>query len=37
VRLTESLLHVPKALGAERMFGVPGDFALPFFRIMKNR
>jgi indolepyruvate decarboxylase len=37
VSLTESLLHALKAHGAERIFGVPGDIALPFFRIMKNR
>jgi len=37
VSLTESLLHALKARGAERIFGVPGDFALPFVRIMKNR
>jgi indolepyruvate decarboxylase len=36
VSLTESLLHALKAHGANRIFGIPGDFALPFFRIVEE-
>jgi indolepyruvate decarboxylase len=36
VNLTESLLHALKAHGARRIFGIPGDFALPFFRIIED-
>jgi indolepyruvate decarboxylase len=36
VNLTESLLHALKAHGANRIFGIPGDFALPFFRIIEE-
>lgn len=31
-----SLLHALKAHGAREIFGIPGDFALPFFRIVEE-
>ena len=36
MKLTESLLQALKAHGARQIFGIPGDFALPFFRIMEE-
>ena len=36
MKLTESLLEALKAHGARQIFGIPGDFALPFFRIMEE-
>lgn len=36
MNLTESLLYALKAHGANRIFGIPGDFALPFFRIIEE-
>ncbi|HUX26100.1 MAG TPA: indolepyruvate/phenylpyruvate decarboxylase [Burkholderiales bacterium] len=36
MKLTESLLHALKSHGATRIFGIPGDFALPFFRIIEE-
>ena len=36
MNLTESLLHALKAHGARQIFGIPGDFALPFFRIIEQ-
>ncbi|MES2951890.1 MAG: indolepyruvate/phenylpyruvate decarboxylase [Pseudomonadota bacterium] len=36
MNLTESLLHALKAHGATRIFGIPGDFALPFFRTIEE-
>lgn len=36
MNLTESLLHALKAHGAHRIFGIPGDFALPYFRIIEE-
>ena len=36
MNLTESLLHALKAHGARRIFGIPGDFALPYFRIVEE-
>lgn len=36
MNLTESLLYALKAHGARRIFGIPGDFALPFFRIIEE-
>jgi len=35
MNLTESLLHALKDHGARQIFGIPGDFALPFFRIIE--
>jgi len=36
MNLTESLLHALKAHGARQIFGIPGDFALPYFRIIEQ-
>jgi indolepyruvate decarboxylase len=36
MNLTESLLHALKAHGANQIFGIPGDFALPYFRIIEQ-
>jgi indolepyruvate decarboxylase len=36
MNLTESLLHALKAHGAGEIFGIPGDFALPYFRIIEE-
>lgn len=36
MNLTESLLHALQAHGARQIFGIPGDFALPFFRIIEQ-
>ncbi|MDP2731756.1 MAG: indolepyruvate/phenylpyruvate decarboxylase, partial [Hoeflea sp.] len=32
--LATALLHALKDRGADRIFGIPGDFVLPFFRVM---
>jgi len=34
MNLVESLLHALKREGAPLVFGIPGDFALPYFRIL---
>ncbi|AYH44065.1 indolepyruvate/phenylpyruvate decarboxylase [Azoarcus sp. DN11] len=36
MNLVESLLHVLKDHGAHEIFGIPGDFALPYFRIIEE-
>lgn len=36
MNLTESLLHALKNHGARQIFGIPGDFALPYFRIIEE-
>jgi indolepyruvate decarboxylase len=36
MNLTESLLHALKRHGARQIFGIPGDFALPYFRIIES-
>ncbi len=36
MNLIESLLHALKAHGARQIFGIPGDFALPYFRIIEE-
>jgi indolepyruvate decarboxylase len=36
MNLTESLLLALKAHGAQQIFGIPGDFALPYFRIIEE-
>lgn len=36
MNLTESLLHALKTNGARQIFGIPGDFALPYFRIIEE-
>ncbi len=34
--LAESLLHALKDRGAKAVFGIPGDFALPFFKVAES-
>lgn len=36
MRLAESLLEALKARGAGELFGLPGDFALPFFEVIER-
>jgi indolepyruvate decarboxylase len=36
MRLTEALLHALARAGAREIFGIPGDFALPYFRIVEE-
>ena len=36
VNLAQSLLHALKAHGAKEIFGIPGDFALPFFKVIEE-
>jgi indolepyruvate decarboxylase len=36
MNLVESLLHALKAHGARQIFGIPGDFALPYFRVIEQ-
>ena len=36
MQLAESLLHALKAHGASEIFGIPGDFALPFFKVVET-
>ncbi|HZA67357.1 MAG TPA: indolepyruvate/phenylpyruvate decarboxylase [Geminicoccaceae bacterium] len=36
MNLAESLLHALKDHGANRIFGIPGDFALPFFKVIEE-
>lgn len=36
MNLTESLLHALKDHGARQIFGIPGDFALPYFRVIEE-
>jgi len=36
MNLTEALLHALKRHGARQIFGIPGDFALPYFRIIES-
>lgn len=36
MNLTEALLHALKRHGAQQIFGIPGDFALPYFRIIES-
>jgi indolepyruvate decarboxylase len=36
MNLTEQLLHALKRHGAKQIFGIPGDFALPYFRIIEE-
>lgn len=33
MNIAETLLHGLKAYGAGENFGIPGDFALPFFKV----
>lgn len=34
--LATSLLHALRDRGADRIFGIPGDFVLPFFRVIEE-
>ncbi|HLI10059.1 MAG TPA: indolepyruvate/phenylpyruvate decarboxylase [Alphaproteobacteria bacterium] len=34
--VAEALLHALKARGARELFGIPGDFALPFFKVVEE-
>jgi indolepyruvate decarboxylase len=34
--LAQSLLHALRAHGARQIFGIPGDFALPFFKVIED-
>ena len=36
MNLTEQLLHALKRHGARQIFGIPGDFALPYFKIIED-
>jgi indolepyruvate decarboxylase len=36
VNLSQALLHALKAHGAKEIFGIPGDFALPFFKVVEE-
>jgi indolepyruvate decarboxylase len=36
MNLIESLLLALKAHGAQQIFGIPGDFALPYFRVIEE-
>ncbi len=36
MNLSQVLLHALKAHGAEEIFGIPGDFALPFFKVIEE-
>ncbi|KAB2837554.1 MAG: hypothetical protein F9K47_19795, partial [Burkholderiales bacterium] len=36
MNLGEVLLHALKAHGAQEVFGLPGDFALPFFKVLEE-
>jgi indolepyruvate decarboxylase len=36
MNLAQSLLHALKDHGAARVFGIPGDFALPFFKVIEE-
>ena len=36
MNLTESLLHALEDHGARQIFGIPGDFALKFFRVIEE-
>lgn len=36
MNLTESLLHAFKSHGTRLIFGIPGDFALPYFKIIES-
>lgn len=36
MNLTEALLHALKERGAKEVYGIPGDFALPYFKIIES-
>ena len=35
MKLAHSLLQALRAHGAQQIFGIPGDFALPFFKVIE--
>lgn len=37
MNLAENLLHALKNHGAKEVFGIPGDFILPFFKVMEEK
>ena len=36
MNISEALLHALKAHGAREIFGIPGDYALPFFKVIEE-
>ncbi|MFQ5936917.1 MAG: indolepyruvate/phenylpyruvate decarboxylase [Acidiferrobacterales bacterium] len=36
MNISEALLHALRERGVRQIFGIPGDFALPFFRILEQ-
>jgi indolepyruvate decarboxylase len=36
LNLAESLLYALKDFGTEEIFGIPGDFALPLFKVIEE-
>jgi indolepyruvate decarboxylase len=36
MKLAEALLKALKDYGVKEIFGIPGDFALPFFKIIEE-
>jgi hypothetical protein len=36
MNLSEALLHALKEHGAREIFGIPGDYALPFFKVVEE-
>lgn len=36
MNLAEQLLRALKACGVKELFGIPGDFALPLFKVMEE-
>ena len=36
MNLAEALLQALKAHGARELFGIPGDFVLPFFKVIEE-
>jgi indolepyruvate decarboxylase len=36
MKLAEVLLHALRTHGAQQIFGIPGDFALPFFKVIEE-
>jgi indolepyruvate decarboxylase len=36
MNLSEALLHALKEHGAREIFGIPGDYALPFFKVIEE-
>ena len=36
MNLSEALLHALKVHGAREIFGIPGDYALPFFKVIEE-